>query len=83
LLDYARLREGVSWTIRDAGDAREIVLDTPDRGRACDGLSFTVPAGSDYRIIRDGTPLQAERAELADAARSVIYVPWRRLDYGC
>jgi hypothetical protein len=83
LLDYARLREGVSWTIRDAGDAREIVLDTPDRGRACDGLSFTIPAGSDYRIIRDGTPLQAERAELADAARSMLYVPWRRLDYGC
>jgi hypothetical protein len=82
LLDYARLRERASWTVREAGAATEIVLDARNCGGACEGLSFSVPAGRDCRIIRDGAPLKTERVDLAGSTRAVIHVPWRRLDYG-
>jgi hypothetical protein len=83
LLDYARLRERVSWNVRDdASGVMEIVLDTRNCGPSCDGLSFIVPPDRDCRIVKDGSPLEVRRADDPNSTRSVVYLPWQRLTYG-
>jgi hypothetical protein len=82
LLDYARLRETVSWNVRDASGVTEIVLDTPTSGPSYEGLSFIVPPDRDCRIVKNGSPLEVRRADMPNSARSVVYLPWRRLAYG-
>ena len=82
LLDYARLRERMSWNVRDASGVKEIVLDKRNCGPSCEGLSFIVPADRDCRIVNDGLPLDVRRADVPNSARSVVYLPWRRLTYG-
>ena len=81
VLDYARTRERIAWRVSDAGDVREINLEMRDCGPECDGLSFVVPAGVDYRVVRDGSLVETKRSEPGDGGRAVIYVPWRQLDY--
>jgi hypothetical protein len=82
LLDYTHLRERVQWSIRDAGDVKEVLLETPDAVPSCAGLSFVVPAGREWRIVHRGARLETERAQMPEASRSVVHVPWRRLAYG-
>jgi hypothetical protein len=81
VLDYACLRRRVTWRTRDDGHALEILVDTHGTGRACDGLSFTVPANRECRIVCGGLPVESRRAAVPAASRAVVYVPWRSLDY--
>jgi hypothetical protein len=82
VLDYSRLLSRLSWTVRRAGDVNEIILDTNGCSASCDGLSFIVAADREYRVLKDGSPLEAGRTKLKNTEKAVVYVPWRRLDYG-
>lgn len=81
VLGYARLRRCATWQTRDDDRVLEILVDTHGAGRACDGLSFTVPADRACRIVCDGQPVDSRRAPVSGAAGSVVYVPWRSLPY--
>jgi hypothetical protein len=82
VLDYSRLLSRLSWTVRRASDVDEISLDTNGCSASCDGLSFIVAADREYRIVKDGSPLAVARTDLKNTEKAVVYVPWRRLDYG-
>jgi hypothetical protein len=81
LLDYARLRQRLSWQTRDEGEVLEIVVDAQGARPAYDGLSFSVPAGRDCRLICDGAPVDCHRSLLPGTGRAALFVPWPRLDY--
>lgn len=79
LLEYTRLVDSLSWQVEPAGDCKEIVIQPETGIESLHGLGFSVPAGSEYRIVANGRPLETTR--IANGAKDVLHVPWRRLTY--
>jgi hypothetical protein len=82
ILDYAELVKRLTWTVSDSGHATEIALEAGAAPLRFDGLSFVVPAGREYRLVHRGKALPVLRAETRGSHESVLYVPWRPLEYG-
>lgn len=82
VLDYAELVNRITWTASDNGDATEIRLEPNTEQPRFDGLSFVVPERRQYRVLYKEKVLQALRAELPGSGETVLYIPWRQLEYG-
>jgi hypothetical protein len=90
LLDYLRVRDHLRFrTTREGGTVRIVLgdVDCPVYGRepitaqTAQGLSFEVPGSPERVVVIDerGTEYPADRHEVGD--RTVVALPWRRLEY--